>query len=1557
MSRTVAGQRGERAKRQAWMRYGVALLALAAATLVRLMLNPVLGPEAVPYPTFFCAILVAFWFGGLGPGLLAVGGGWLIADLLFVGPMRVSILSDFTPHRLVGELTYLVTGLLICVVADTLMRGAAPAQRSPDVPPEPPGPAATRGVLLRDYTVAVLSVGAAIGLRLSIPPSWGMPPEMMFAALAVAASAVLGGMGPGLLAVVLSAVLWPLVVFHVTGLVYVAPEGIPGHTVSFLITGVAIAYLGARGRTLRTRQLAAARQTELLLANINDAYQVLDAEQRVVYINAAAQRILRGHGVEPATVLGKHLVDAYPTDAESAGRVALLRALDTRQAIEVESWYQPWRRWLLVRANPLPDGGTAIIFQDITRRRRSDTLLDEQRKLLEKVATGASKAACMLALTEAITRMEPSLHVAILVLGADGLVERSYATHVQAPALEELAGTSLDRWLASDAARPGDGAVHWPDSRGEVAWSPHWEDFCRRHAVEACTWKPVHAAGSSLVAWCVLFSRQRLTDRDWHQDLGDLAANVAGIVIERERVSQALRASESRFRALVLASSDIVYRMNADWTEMRALERRGVLAEVQLPSRDWMHSYIPPEDQALLREAIERAVRGGTVFELEHRVVRHDGSIGWIFSRAIPIHNAQGEVSEWFGTAGDVTRRKLAELALRESEERFRTMANSAPVLIWVTNERGEVEFANRTYLDFFDVSLDQVHLPQGWHPLVHPDDRVRSSGLFSEAIAQARAFTDEARVLHRDGTWRWIESTAMPRFSDGGAFLGHIGCSVDVDKRKQAERALRESEALLSAVLQQLPVGLGVMDPSGRWLLSNAIMDAFVPHAIPSAMDERRGRWRATDQAGRPLAPSEWPGQRALRGEVLHPGLEMAFEEASGRERWLRVSAAPLRDDAGAIVGATAILEDIDAVKRAEMAYRRSQGQLELVANTVPALISYVDTECRYQMCNRTYLEWFGLSPEEIVGRPMWDVLGASAWEQIGPRVRRALEGQTETFETEARYARGGTRWIQATYTPHRDEAGKVLGLVIFVSDLTARKVAEDAIRRSEARYRSLVSVLTDIPWSCDREGRFVTPQPAWENYTGQSREQYQEHGWREAIHPDDREALQQRWDRARDTGQPFVAEGRVWHAASREYRYFSARATPMPLEAGGPAEWVGTYTDIDDRIRADRELRAAKERAEAAGRAKDDFIAALSHELRTPLTPVLLTTAELAVDPTLSPEVRQQLAMMRDNIELETRLIDDLLDLTHIARGSLLIHPVVTNVHTLLAHTQRILAHEIAERSLHIGFEFDAPHPHVRGDPARLQQVFWNLVRNALKFTPTRGRILVQTRNPEPDALEIVVEDSGIGINPASIERIFNAFDQGDLGQQHRFGGLGLGLAIAKAIVDLHEGTLRATSEGPGRGARFTVRLAAVPAPGPAPAPQRQVGGTERRLRLLLVDDHEATRTILTRMLTRDGHIVFPAGSLREARAVVATQVCDAVISDLGLPDGSGCELMLEIKSAHGWPGLALSGYGQEEDVVRSREAGFSAHLTKPVDGARLRRALAEITRAPPLEGAGDN
>ncbi|HEY6069955.1 MAG TPA: response regulator [Chthoniobacterales bacterium] len=360
------------------------------------------------------------------------------------------------------------------------------------------------------------------------------------------------------------------------------------------------------------------------------------------------------------------------------------------------------------------------------------------------------------------------------------------------------------------------------------------------------------------------------------------------------------------------------------------------------------------------------------------------------------------------------------------------------------------------------------------------------------------------------------------------------------------------------------------------------------------------------------------------------------------------------------------------------------------------------------------------------------------------------------------------------------------------------------------------------------------------------------------------------------------------------------------------------------------------ARAEAERASEAKDRFLAMLSHELRTPLTPVLASVFTLEHEKHLPKEMHESLQLIRRNVELEARLIDDLLDLTRINKGKVQLSFEVVDAHDLLRNALEICQSEIEQKKLKLRTEFEAEKVHLRADPARVQQIFWNLIKNAVKFTPEGGKLGVTTSNNGDGKFCVEIEDSGCGIDPEALPTVFDAFEQAGRTQ---LGGLGLGLAISKALAEAHEGQINVESPGRNRGAKFTTvfptcEVDSVPESTFAPrfVPKR------RSVRLLLVEDHEDTKRSLTNMLRRRGYEVHAASDIRSALDVAMKTPFDVLVSDIGLPDGSGLDLLKTLRAKRKVFGIALSGYGMEEDIRRSNEAGFSYHLVKPVDINKL-------------------
>lgn len=523
----------------------------------------------------------------------------------------------------------------------------------------------------------------------------------------------------------------------------------------------------------------------------------------------------------------------------------------------------------------------------------------------------------------------------------------------------------------------------------------------------------------------------------------------------------------------------------------------------------------------------------------------------------------------------------------------------------------------------------------------------------------------------------------------------------------------------------------------------------------------------------------------------------------------------------------------------------------------------------------------------------------------------------------------------------------------------------AADAIRLSEAWLSTTLASIGDGVIATDPQGvvRFLNGIAA--SLTGWPREQAVGKPLDEVfriINESTRDSIESPVGRV-------ICEGRIIGLAN--HTILVARdgsetpiddsAAPIRDESGAITGVVLIFRDVIERKQAERERerlltleQAARAEAERAGRAKDYFLAVLSHELRTPLTPVLLTASALLEDPQTPDSIRSALDLIRRNVEAEARLIDDLLDVGRINRGIVHLRKCSINIHEHLKHVVDSCSIDLAKGGLACTVELESNRPIIEADPARLQQIFRNLIENALKFTPGGGSLSIRVRDDDrtdgSEAIRIDFSDTGIGIESEYLETIFAAFEQaGERSLRRRFGGLGLGLAISRAIAEAHGGSLFATSEGRDRGAIFTLILprSKLIAPDP-PTIDRPALDNHRHedapidLKILVVDDDVSTLHVISKYLRQKGYDVETAANFAQAIAAANHNVFDCLISDIGLPDGDGYELMRTIRERSNTLGIALSGFGMETDVAKSLHAGFIEHITKPIDFPRLLAAI---------------
>jgi PAS domain S-box-containing protein len=625
---------------------------------------------------------------------------------------------------------------------------------------------------------------------------------------------------------------------------------------------------------------------------------------------------------------------------------------------------------------------------------------------------------------------------------------------------------------------------------------------------------------------------------------------------------------------------------------------------------------------------------------------------------------------------------------------------------------------------------------------------------------------------------------------------------------------------------------------------------------------------------------------------------------------------------------------------------------QRETVLSGISDAFSALDSEFRYTFVNDRVAELAGVPKEKILGRVIWEIFPDAMHGEFYEHCQQVMKTR-QPAHGDFFYGPWG-RWLDTRIYPSKD------GIVIFRADITDQKKQETLAREREAKLRESQERLQLATEAADIGTFDFFPTTGELQFSERSRQMFgitpdvevTYETYLAAIHPDDRHIVPETVARVREpdsTGR-FDIEYRTIGIADGKERWVAERGRAVRNSAGKVTRFVGTMVEITDRKNAEILLQRAKTEAEEANRAKDRFLAMLSHELRTPLTPVLMTIASLRREPNLSDDLRHDLEVLHRNVELEALLIDDLLDLTRIAHGKLELHSDAVDVHGILEHALNICAGDLIGKKIQVVRHFDAREHHCWADPARLQQVFWNLVKNSAKFTPEGGRIEISTRNSETHQIIIEIRDNGIGIEENVMPRIFDAFEQGGGTVTSKYGGLGLGLAICKRVVDLHGGAIEAQSEGKGRGAKFTVTLNAMETSlleGPVLFLESEPPRI-KHVHILLVEDHEDTARVLGRILRNAGFDVSHAGTLAEARAHAASKRYDLLISDLGLPDGSGLELMKALRDAQGAKGIALSGFGTDEDIAASAAAGFSAHLTKPVDWERLRAEIEKLTTA---------
>jgi PAS domain S-box-containing protein len=520
----------------------------------------------------------------------------------------------------------------------------------------------------------------------------------------------------------------------------------------------------------------------------------------------------------------------------------------------------------------------------------------------------------------------------------------------------------------------------------------------------------------------------------------------------------------------------------------------------------------------------------------------------------------------------------------------------------------------------------------------------------------------------------------------------------------------------------------------------------------------------------------------------------------------------------------------------------------------------------------------------------------------------------------------------------------------------LEAERSAKEALAQSEQQLRTLADAIPPLAWMAHPDGHIFWYNQRWYEYTGATPAEMEGWGWQSVHDPEILPQVLERWHDSIKTGEPFEMEFPL-KGTDGSFRSFLTRVIPLKDKQGRVLRWFGTNTDVE-------ELRQALRQAEEANRTKDEFLATLSHELRTPLTSILGWARMLSSGQLDEVNRARAVETIERNAKAQSKLIEDILDVSRVITGKLRLEVQPVNLAQVIESSINAVLPAAAAKGIRLQRILDTGVSMVSGDPARLQQIIWNLLSNAIKFTPQDGRVQIRLERTGSH-VEITVEDDGQGINPNILPHIFERFRQADSSTTRAHGGLGLGLAIVRHLVEMHGGTVRAESRGQGKGATFIVKL---PLAAMRALDARRASDGEREhptatsgvpfncppeldgLRLLVVDDERDTLALLKAVLERCGASVIAVSSAGEALAALKETRPDVLISDLGMPEEDGYALIKKVRALSAeeggqTPSAALTAYARVEDRMKVLRSGFQIHIPKPVEPAELITVVANL------------
>ncbi|MFC0677460.1 PAS domain S-box protein [Lysobacter korlensis] len=930
-------------------------------------------------------------------------------------------------------------------------------------------------------------------------------------------------------------------------------------------------------------------------------------------------------------------------------------------------------------------------------------------------------------------------------------------------------------------------------------------------------------------------------------------------------------------------------------------------------------------------------------------------------------------------TAALAVERALVEQALRESENRFRTMADHAPMMIWVTESDGSCSYLSQSWFEFTGISA-LTRLRDSWLACIHDDDRARVLTVYRMAQARRRPVRVEYRLRRHDGQYRWVLDAAAPRIDEDGSLLGFIGSVLEIDEHRRRERDARFAAQLQSALAQlddadeimhvaadricryfNIPtlVFADVEEDRNQATVVHLHGDARVtatPRTLADVIDDS---FIAPLQSGHAITvhdvatdPRTTPRLDEYRKRDIGAVLIVPFP-SGGRWRFVMVAqdttARIWRDDERELLHELTARVHLRLERaRANLAMRQSREQYRMLFESIDEGFCVVEmlfdadgcaNDYRFLELNPAFERHSGL--RNALGRTMRELVPQHEDHWFRTFGEVAQSGRPVRLEAQARAMQ---RWLDVyAFRIGNATDGRI---AVLFSDITGRKQTEEALRRNEERLRLALVTGRLGSWQLDLLTMDFTCTALCKAHYGLSSDAALNYArlWGELVHPDDRDMMQNELRAAIEHHRDYEAEYRVvWPDGS--VHWLVARGRAGYDTTGRAVAVAGVTLDITERRQTEDALRDADRR-------KDEFIATLAHELRNPLAPLRHCLHILQMDSAGATDTPRLHAMMDRQVRHLVRLVDDLLEVSRISRGKIELRPESVDLAQVIHHAVETSRPLIDAGRHALELELAPQRLMLDADPIRLAQVFSNLLNNAAKYTPHGGRIVVSAAAEDGVAV-VRVRDTGVGIPVEMLPRVFDMFSQVDHSLGQAQGGLGIGLTLVRSLVELHGGTVCAASAGKGMGSEFTVRLplSVLPQPVQPDTSLRTAGPAAGAQRLLVVDDNRESADSLAmflRLCGKDVHVAYDGEAGIDAAARLRP---DAMLVDIGMPGRNGHDVCAHIRAQPWGDSLAIfavTGWGQKDDRERSERTGFDAHLVKPVDPDALLALVDEACRA---------